>query len=144
MDKDKYFITKSISSEKRSINFNSLKKKLKPLNITTKYGKNNFNIKSEKIAMIKNNGNNNNNKSKIVDKKISSLNNKKLVINNTLINKKIKISSSTEKNGNHLNQYQKNTLLKHYYFSLNKNNNPAHKLKATNTLLPYIDRLKLK
>ena len=147
MNKDKYFITKSISLEKRNINFNSEKKKLKPLNITTKYGKNNLNnhnIKNEKIAIIKNNKNNNNNNSKIGDKKFSPLNNKKLVINNTLINRKIKISLSTEKNGNHLNQYQKNTLLKHYYFSLNKNNNPAHKLKATNTLLPYIDRLKLK
>ena len=80
--------------------------------------------------------------------KIRTLNKKNFVINNILINKKIKMSLSTEKNGNNsplINKYQKNSLLKNFYCSLNKNNNNlANKKKTAHTLLPYIDRPKLK
>ena len=145
-DKDIYLIAKSIHSEKRSANFKTDKNKLKPLNLTIKSRKNNFNnsnIRSEKVI-----DNINNNYSKI-GKKCSPINKKKYTINNTLINRKIKMNLSTEKNGNNsplMKNNQNNSLLKNFYFSTNKSNNKNHanKLKATNNLLPYIDRTKLK
>ena len=138
-NKYKYIIAKNIHSEKRNMKFKNDQKILKPLKLTIKSGKDNCNNnKSEKVMDLFNSNNN----------KIRILNKKNFVINNILINKKIKMSLSTEKNGNNsplINKYQKNSLLKNFYYSLNKNNNNlSNKKKVANTLLPYIDRPKLK
>ena len=137
--KDKYHITKSIHSEKKNLNFKTEKNLLQPLKLSIKTGKNNYNsIKIKSKEGINN----------TINKKYSPINKRFIINNNSLINKNIKMNQSNEKTGNespYINKYKKNSLLKNFYFTLNKKDNKTtNTMKITNNLLPYIERSKLK
>ena len=138
--KDKYNVTNSILWEKKNFNFKTEKNLLQPLKLSIKSGKNNY--KSIKIKSKE--GIN-----KIINKKYSPINKKSIIINNnSSIKKNIKMNQSNENSGNespYTNKSKKNSLLKNFYFSLNKKENKKiNKMKIINNLFPYIERSKLK
>ncbi len=138
--KDKYNVTNSILWEKKNFNFKTEKNLLQPLKLSIKSGKNNY--KSIKIKSKE--GIN-----KIINKKYSPINKKSIIINNnSSIKKNIKMNQSNENSGNespYTNKSKKNSLLKNFYFSLNKKENKKiNTMKIINNLFPYIERSKFK
>ena len=138
--KDKYNITNSVLWEKTNFNFKTEKNLLQPLKLSIKSGKSNY--KSIKIKSKE--GIN-----KIINKKYSPINKKSIIINNnSSIKKNIKMNQSNENSGNespYTNKSKKNSLLKNFYFSLNKKENKkTNTMKIINNLFPYIERSKLK
>ena len=138
--KDKYNVTNSILWEKKNFDFKTEKNLLQPLKLSIKSGKNNY--KSIKIKSKE--GIN-----KIINKKYSPINKKSIIINNnSSIKKNIKMNQSNENSGNespYTNKSKKNSLLKNFYFSLNKKENKKiNTMKIINNLFPYIERSKFK